>query len=152
VEGALSGDANCQYDCFHILQHVCCGDAKDFISGIPHGRIPGNITFWTIASIMRLAINLNYELGSAAIEISDIWTNRMLPPELHTLLASPQLLPQQNLGQAHFAAKFAGVVYDRALQRLRAPSTTLRAVPLPVPGRILVALHHAAHPFFSIHA
>jgi len=116
VEGALSGGTNCQYDCFHIVQYVCCGDAKDFISGIPHGGISGNITFWTIASIMRRAINLNYEPCSAAIEICDIWTNGMLPPALHTLLACPQLLPQQNLGQAHFAAQFAGVVYDRALQ------------------------------------
>ncbi len=76
----------------------------------------------------------------------------MLPTKFYTELLSANLLPKKNLGQSHFAAQLAGGVNLRTLQASQAPSTTLRAVPLPVPGRILGG-HHSVHPgYFAVHA
>jgi hypothetical protein len=61
----------------------------------------------------------------------------MLTAELQPGGPAPKQLPQEHFGQGHFAAKPAGFVDLRTLERLAPPSTMLRMVPLPVPGRIL---------------
>lgn len=59
----------------------------------------------------------------------------MLAAKLQTSGALPQGLPEQPFWNGHFAAQAAGEIDNRALSGRMAPSTALRAVPLPVPGR-----------------
>jgi hypothetical protein len=76
----------------------------------------------------------------------------MLAAEFQASLRATDLLPQNDFRETHIAAEFAGGGDFGADRLARSPSTTLRVVPLPVPGRINGSGHHAAHPFFSIHA
>ena len=131
MEGALSRSANCQYYSFHILQNVGCADTKNFISCSPHHSISGNVAFMPITAIMRLSINFDYEPSWAAVKIGDVRAYWMLSTEFDALSSRTQLLPKQNLGQAHFAAKFPSAINHRALHWRSPPSTTLRVVPLP---------------------
>src|SRR3546814_7692304 len=85
------------------------------------------------------------------VEIGDIGTNRVLLAEFQPGLRALYPLPDQDFGQGQFATKLARGVHFGPAHLGHAPSTALRAVPLPVSGRICHR-HHAAHPFFSIHA
>src|SRR3546814_12686146 len=76
---------------------------------------------------------------------------RVLLAEFHPGLRALYPLPDQDFGQGQFATKLARGVHFGPAHLGHAPSTALRAVPLPVSGRICHR-HHAAHPFFSIHA
>src|SRR3569623_732109 len=105
----------------------------------------------SIAAIVNLAIHLDDQAGFAAVEINDIGADRVLAAELHAGPAAAEPLPEQYFRQAHLFALLAGEDRFRAERSWRGPSTALRAVPLPVPGRILDG-HHAVHPFFAIHA
>jgi hypothetical protein len=60
-------------------------------------------------------------------------------------------LPQHHFWEAHILAELACDIDFGPKHVPHSPSTTLRVVPLPVPGRIK-GQHHAAHPFCSIHA
>jgi hypothetical protein len=43
------------------------------------------------------------------VEINDVWSNRFLPVELHTMeLFSPQSRPQDSLGVSHGFPQFTG--------------------------------------------
>ncbi len=92
---------------------------------------------------MRFAVHLDREPGFEATEVELIPSLRCLTAKLETAGASAKLLPEQNLGQAHPTAQYASLLnmLDRRTKDFglaRAPSTALRAVPLPVPGRNVV--------------
>ena len=100
---------------------------------------------------MYFAIHFDNQPAFPTIEIHHIRTNRVLVAELDPGLAATKPLPEQDFRQTHFLAQLARENRFRAERARHAPSTALRAVPLPVPGRIF-GQAHAAHPFFSIHA
>lgn len=59
----------------------------------------------------------------------------MLAPELERSLPAAQNLPEQDLGKPHVPAQGTGGDRFGTQHLRRAPSTALRAVPLPVLGR-----------------
>jgi hypothetical protein len=69
---------------------------------------------------------------------------RRLLPEFVAARALLKLDPEQNLGEAHFLPQLTRPPYlfDRLPEDARAPSTSLRLVPLPVPGRICIQRRH----------
>src|SRR3546814_17158286 len=84
------------------------------------------------------SIHFDRQPHGRTIEIQNIDTRRVLAPKLEAVWPPPQQAPEHPLGKAHFAAQFSG-----ALERVAwagdhrgCPSTILRMVPLPVPGRI----------------
>jgi hypothetical protein len=65
----------------------------------------------------------------------------MLFAEFKPTRPPPKFAPQHNLRQTHFTPQFARE-FDggRGATDHRCPTTMLRMVPLPVPGRIWVAM------------
>jgi hypothetical protein len=100
----------------------------------------------TVGAVMRFAVDLGDERCGATVKVDDIRADRMLTPKLRTRLAPAKSLPQQHLGQAHLAAELSSGNHFPTERLPRSPTTTLRAVPLPVPGRIERRTRHAAHP------
>jgi len=145
VEGAIGLEPKQRDDAVHIFQHILCRHANDLKSLRCQACVTRGVTSRCRPAIMRLAVDFDDQSCSHAAEIRDIGTDRVLTTEFRAQFLAAQLLPQENLGQGHFAAEFAGGIDLRALQAPRAPSTTLRVVPLPVSGRILDG-HHSVHP------
>src|SRR5690606_30824783 len=98
---------------------------------------------------MREAVDLDDESGVRTVKVDDVRWDWMLLAELQAELLSAQLFPQQDFGERHFPAQLASGVCLRAMRKPGAPSTALRAIPLPVPGRMF-APYHAAHPAYSL--
>jgi hypothetical protein len=85
---------------------------------------------------MRLAIDLNNQRSFAAVEIDNVRTNRVLAAKLQPRLSAAKLLPQHHFWEAHILAELACDIDFGPKHVPHSPSTTLRVVPLPVPGRI----------------
>jgi hypothetical protein len=92
---------------------------------------------------MRLAINLDREATLQAGEVNYVAAARKLPSKPRAPWTLPQLLPKEHLRQCKLPPKPPRETYilvrraDGAmLHALSDPSTMLRMVPLPVPGRI----------------
>jgi hypothetical protein len=96
------------------------------------------VASWNGTTIVRGSIHLDRQPRREAHEIQDERTCRMLSSELETAGALPECAPQQNLGQRHLPSQPASLADRRAwtCQHRASPSTMLRMVPLPVPGRI----------------
>ena len=86
--------------------------------------------------IMSGAVDLHGELSFTTEEVDRVGIHRMLSPKLQSARTTAKLLPKQDFRKRHFLAQLARGVDDRALKLLMPPSTSLRLVPLPVPGRI----------------
>jgi hypothetical protein len=106
--------------------------------------IPPNVSMGIVAHRMGFAVNLDGEPPLQAGEIQYEAQMRKLPPEAKSARPATQLLPEEHFGQCHFATKVACKFYvassgaDCSMTNSRGigPSTMLRMVPLPVPGRI----------------
>ena len=110
-----------------------------------HGRetqgfdisVARRVPFGAIASIVRFAIHLD---GQPCQEAGEVEGERSLGALLAKPVTAGPLLqrpPQETLRRARLPTQLACELHrpDRSLQRTRAPSTSLRLVPLPVPGR-----------------
>ena len=102
--------------------------------------IPRCVALRLIPACMRFSVNLDREPRLQAGEVEPIGRLRVLSAELEAAGTLAQGLPEQHLGQEHAAPVDAGLfeVLDRGTEHLGqawAPSTSLRLVPLPVPGR-----------------
>src|SRR3546814_10485999 len=75
------------------------------------------------------------QMRPRTVEIGDIGTNRVLLAEFQPGLRALYPLPDQDFGQGQFATKLARGVHFGPAPLGHAPSTALRAVPLPVSGR-----------------
>ena len=79
---------------------------ENLTGGIPQDSIPtrlkvivpSRVASRPVASIMSLAINLDYELCRRAIEIHDVGIDRMLFAESRAHRRPLETLPQQDLG------------------------------------------------------
>jgi hypothetical protein len=87
-----------------------------------------------ICRVVGRSIDLDCQSLAQAGEIEAIRTNRMLATEFVAAGSQSERLPQANLGRVARAAILARCFDDNAA-RVEDPTTTLRAVPLPVPGR-----------------
>ncbi len=151
VEGGRRKRNNRSDSPVSILQNIASGDVQHPVAILQQKCIARSIARRTVATIVRLPIDFHDEAALLAIEVDDVRTDRMLSAKFEAGYRPAYALPYQHFGQAHFASKFARGVHFRATFGRHAPSTTLRAVPLPLQGRILFG-DHAAHPFFVIHA
>jgi hypothetical protein len=121
-----------------ILEHIASGDTQDAETFSPQQRITGPIPAWLIAVSVTLAIDFNDEAPFKTSKIDSDWTDGKLPSELEPSWSLAQLLPEQDFGQAHLTPQLACALnlLDPRIEDAWAPSTMLRMVPLPVPGRI----------------
>ena len=104
----------------------------------------GYYVVWSVTHVMGNAVDLDGETCRQTAEVDHaIASNRVLSAKLQPGRPLAKPLPEEPLGHRHFATKLPGAVNDRTLRRRRAPSTALRAVPLPVPGRQLSIPPHA---------
>src|SRR5207253_4941210 len=96
------------------------------------------ITPRLIAKAVPVAIDFDDQPTFEAREVGRDQTNRKLPAKFQAVRPRTQDSPEQNLGQAQFAAQASGALYllDWCLEDRWAPSTMLRMVPLPGSGRI----------------
>jgi hypothetical protein len=93
-------------------------------------------------SIMDFAVYFDGKARLETSEIEDVRSRRMLAPELEAGGALAELAPEKNFGQGHVFAELSGLADRLAgagqhgfLSGRCSPSTILRMVPLPVPGR-----------------
>ena len=120
-----------------VLKHLSGGNAQhhDLVASQP--LIALGIPLRTITEAMTFAVHLDRQPYLGTEKIEHIRTSRMLPPELETSGPSTQRTPQQSFGQTQRLSQspcpFDGV--PRSGEHSAFPSTALRAVPLPVPGR-----------------
>ena len=126
--------------------HAQSSDTLRSKEGRPRCILPGDG-----GEFVRETIDLNRKSDGRAVKVEDVATCRMLASEFEAAWACAQLAPQNRLWQAHFAAQLAGELERgawasdhrrgfRAIIRVSGitrlcPSTILRMVPLPVPGR-----------------
>ncbi|KTE22068.1 hypothetical protein ATE67_05430 [Sphingopyxis sp. H050] len=99
---------------------------------------PSSIVSHGMLAVMCQSVDLDSKAHRRAIEIENIDACRMLAPEFETFRSLPQDTPKHPFGEAHFAAQFACTFQcvAGAGNHGMCPSTILRMVPLPVPGRI----------------
>jgi len=140
VEGVRAGTScdDCLNHCVHVLEYVASRDAQNpKLRALKH-YIPGVVTTWLIAKAMPFAIDFDYQPAFEAGKIDSDRAHRKLPAKFQAFRARTQDSPQQNFGQAHFAAQAAGAIYllNWCDENRWGPSTMLRMVPLPGSGRI----------------
>ena len=136
VEGVLRLFDDPGRDAGGIRQYFRCGNADDPEVALAKIRI----TFFVTRSsrtIMGGTIDFDDQHGLAAVEVNDVRPDGVLTAEFEAAGAFAKLLPKKHLRQAHFLPQLTRCVDTRTLARRRTPSTTLRAVPLPLQGRIL---------------
>ena len=127
-----------------VQQNLRGGNAYDLQSPFAQEPFATQIADDGVGAVVPKTIDFDDKPGLAAVEIDHITLDRMLPTKLEAARAFPRLLPEQHLREAHLLSQPPGDIYGWALARRPAPSTALRAVPLPVPGRILGNPHHTS--------
>jgi hypothetical protein len=140
----LALSQNKGHDPSHILQN--------FVGSYPQGSVimrhkpfvPRLVVRRAASPLMRFPIYLNGQSGGQTNEVEDESAGGVLTSEFETARALPKFAPEQDFGQRHITAEAACPADSRARspQHSASPSTMLRMVPLPVPGRIL----HGANP------
>jgi len=91
-------------------------------------------------SLMRLAVNLDAQLGCITVEVERVNPRRMLVSPVMAEATPSQAVPQDDLRECHFPALCLGLSPrltrslkhgPRPFPRFARPSTMLRMVPLP---------------------
>jgi len=93
VEGACPKRSDRCGHFVSILQNLRGGYAKHLISILFHEPGPMKIAYRVVTLIMRFAVHFNDQLQTAAIEVRDIASDRMLPPEFQACGLASQALP-----------------------------------------------------------
>jgi hypothetical protein len=130
-----------------IRKHVTSRNAQYSEPLRRQPAITPRVTLRPIPHLMRDAIDLNGNAWSQTREIQNIRPNRMLPPKAEPARSKLQGPPHQNFGQIPAASFLPRLLDDRA-RGGKHPTTTLRAVPLPMMGRYWRAVthHHSTPP------
>ena len=130
-----------------VLKHVTSGDSRHSKPLATEHRVTRDIAPRLIAEAMSFPVDFDNEASFETGEIDSHLTDRKLFPEFVTIRPFSQLLPQKNLGQAHVLPQRTRALnlLDRRVEDAWAPSTALRAVPLPIPGRITAIIHSLDH-------
>ena len=146
VEGALGSRNDGSDSAVQVSKTVRREQGKHFVAVVSKETVARFVAPGSITGVVRKAVDLHREASAGAVEIDHIGPDGVLPAEPEAGPFAAQALPHQALGQGHFAAQLAGGVDHWALRGARTPSTALRAVPLPVPGRNWRKPAHAVHP------
>jgi hypothetical protein len=141
VEGAhLCASRNdARYDPVQIVENISRGDAHDGESLSIHNCVAGAVTLGLITVAVPFAVHFDDQPVAEASKICGHLLDGKLPAKLQAIRPRSQRLPQDNFRETHISPQLAGALdlLDRRLEDAWAPSTALRAVPLPVPGRII---------------
>ncbi len=121
---------------FQLCQHKLCRQTQHPEPARRQPRIAPRIPFGPVTRIMRLPVNLYRQPSFETGEVEHDFAERVLPPEFVPAGAFAQLAPHQHFGQIA-GAPLAFRYLKSGIACGEHPSTTLRAVPLPVPGRFL---------------
>ena len=127
------------HDRFKVRQNVGRGDPQREDTLKAKRLIAHQIPLRPVATVMRLAIDLNRQPGVGAEEIEHIRTERVLAAKLQPTRTRSQDTPEQHFRQRHLTTKVACPGDDFGpLRHEDCPSTMLRMVPLPakLAGRI----------------
>jgi hypothetical protein len=116
-----------------VLEDIASSDTAHAETFTSEDRITRLITARLVAVAVPLSVHFDDEPSLKASEVNSDGSDWKLPSELQPARPSAQLLPQQNLWQAHLPTQRARALYllDRCLEDTWGPSTALRAVPLP---------------------
>jgi hypothetical protein len=145
VEGLLSPAPISQefHDAFKILQYVTRWNSYRSISLICQPFVARLVVNGSLASSVSLSVYFYRQPRFEAGEVEDIWIGGMLAPEFETAGPLSKLSPEENFGERHFPSQTSCLADRRAgagqhgnFVGRASLSTALRAVPLPVPGRI----------------
>jgi len=80
-----------------VLHHVRGHQAYNPKAALAHVSVTSMVALWTVAIVMRRAVNFENKTGLADKEISDVGPDGMLPPNLEAKLAAAKLIPKQHL-------------------------------------------------------
>jgi hypothetical protein len=165
VEGSIGATVqNVRDRSIHVLQHFNGRNSQSLISCGGEDSIPRIIPLPPITIAVIVAVDLDQQPPRQACEISDIAVDGILLAELQSVGSRAQNIPHEHFRQTHLAPECAsetdivvGCTYSPMFhsltilpgtgrwQPVRAdggvdtpfdPTTMLRMVPLPVPGRI----------------
>jgi hypothetical protein len=131
-----------------ISEHIARSNPQRRKSDSTQSAIADVVQFRIVPHRVRFAIDLDCESAFKTNEVDDISGAGELSAKPKSVRSLPQLLPQRNFRQSQRAAKFARKPYV-CIRRANCavvdtpldPSTMLRMVPLPVPGRISIPRH-----------
>jgi hypothetical protein len=145
VEGPSPTSFGNQRHCtLQVLENIPSGDPQRLEPRVRKHSIALHVTLRSIAHRMRLAVDLDHQAALQTGEIDHVTFAGKLSAKAQAGHSLPKLLPQDDFRQCHLPAKLAREV-DISVGRPHCPvpnaqglgpSTTLRVVPLPVPGRI----------------
>ena len=135
MEGAPHPHHDCSEHAGDVTHDLCRGYPHD-VEAAGTQRSIALLVAQRAGAVVTRPIHLDDQPGRNAAEIGDVGVQRMLEAKLITARLAAQVEPELRLGWAESLAQAAGRIDDGALQLLTPPSTTLRAVPLPVPGRM----------------
>ena len=150
VEGPISARReNMSHHTVEIAENITDRNPQSLESGITQPAIANIVPFGIAPHRMRLAVNLDRESALEAGKVDHVTATWKLSAKPQAVRTLAQLLPQGDLGQGQLAAKLSrktnvgvrsadGAVADAPRP---GPSTMLRMVPLPVPGRIYLPRH-----------
>ena len=121
----------------YVLEHMTGRNPHHLHSLASKPRVSRSIAFGTIASVMRKSIEFDRNANLGAKEIQHVATCGMLSPKFEATGSLAQFAPQQAFGQRQFTAQSSRAFdsLSRSGEHSALPSTMLRMVPLPVPGR-----------------
>ena len=145
LAGTACGD-DAGDDAIAIGQDVARGNTQRRKTEAIDNCVATAVAIRPIAAPMYLAIDFNREAGFEAGKVERKFAERMLAAEAEAAGVCSKRAPEDDFGQIA-AAPFAAGKLDCpprcAERRATHPSTSLRLVPLPVPGRYSrIAPHH----------
>ena len=127
-------------DAFDIAQYVAGRNADRAKAESRDAAIASCVTPDFVR--VNFAIDLDSEADLETGKIKPVAIQWMLAPELEAAGPGAQHAPKNDFGKVT-AAAFLASTFDRFRRGAENPSTTLRVVPLPVPGRYRrLVLHH----------
>jgi hypothetical protein len=125
-------------DTLQIPQHLARRNAEHGEATLHQSCIARGVPFRAVAPLVGLAVDFYGEPRLETGKVDNEGCLWELFAEFEVTGPFAKFPPEQDFGKAHFFSQTAGVFdrLDGALEDSRAPSTSLRLVPLPVPGRI----------------
>lgn len=84
---------------------------------------------------VRCTVHCDEDPCTVAMKINHMRPDRIVPPELRCARPAAQFPPQRDIGLRYRSTQGTGACNFQARCNPGVPSTTLRAVPLPVPER-----------------
>jgi hypothetical protein len=122
----------------HIVQDVARGQTQRTIALRNQPFVPRLVAERDAAAVVRFSVDFNRKACGKADEVENERSGGMLATPFMPRRSRPELPPEQHFRQRHLPPQLArGADRCTGTPKHRAsPSTVLRTVPLPVPGRI----------------